>query len=315
MSLTHQQLEAIVARAFPGERLVESRAVGAGRYALARPGGERLAILLYETEQAADAAAAALRRLRGEIDLPIPQLRASDPAGETIGRPYLLLSEIAGDPIEQALPQLGEQQLYELGRRLGAAVCRVHRLACDRYGALAGDDPDASADERAYALARLERDLARCTQRGIVDRHNADEVRGWFEREFKPAGRSAALVCGGLRPDTILVRRSEGRWWISALLGWEHALGWSPAWDHTTFLDATAGPRWFGLRVGYGNSYDETTTRAYEQVREHALRPYRALLALRYLCDSHDSAERSRLRELLKGLMRAAEREAPASEK
>ncbi|HEX5691131.1 MAG TPA: hypothetical protein VFX76_14050, partial [Roseiflexaceae bacterium] len=116
-------------------------------------------------------------------------------------------------------------------------------------------------------------------------------------------------VCGGLRPDAILVRRSENRWSLSALLGWEQALGWSPAWDHTTFLDAAAGPRWFGLRVGYGNSYDETTTRAYEQVREHALRPYRMLLALQRLGESNDSAQRGRLRDLLKGLMRAAESE------
>ena len=35
MSLTQQQLEAIVDRAFPGERLTESRAVGDDRYALA----------------------------------------------------------------------------------------------------------------------------------------------------------------------------------------------------------------------------------------------------------------------------------------
>jgi hypothetical protein len=308
MSLTRQQLEAIVGRAFPGERPIDSRAVGADRYTLALPGGERLSILLYETEGAASTAGAALRQLRGEIDLPIPQLRASDAAGETIGRPYLLLSEVAGEPIAQTLPQIGEQQLYELGRRLGASVCRVHRLACDGYGPLADGASNTVANERSYALARLENELAQCAERGILDQRSAKEIRAWFEREFTPAGRSAALTCGGLRPETILVRRSEGRWWLSALLGWEHAIGWSPAWDHTTFLAATAGPQWFGLRVGYGNSYDETTTRAYEQVREHALRPYRVLLALQRLRESTSSAERGRLRELLKGLMLPPER-------
>jgi aminoglycoside phosphotransferase (APT) family kinase protein len=314
MALTRQQLDAIVARAFPGERLAESRAAGEGRYALALPAGERLAVQMYGSESAANTAAEALRRLRGEIDLPIPQLRASDPQGETVGRPYLLLSELSGEPLEQALPQIGEEQLYNLGRKLGEALCRVHRLACERYGALSGDDPIAADDERAYALARLERELEQCAELGALDRGAAAEVRAWFEKEFKPASRHAALVCGGLAPSAILVRRSEGRWWISALLGWEHALGWSPAWDHATFFDAAEGQRYFGLRVGYGNGYDETTSRAYEQVREHALRPYRALLALERLRTSGDKAERNRRRELLKGLMRAAERE-PRDEK
>ena len=44
MALTQPQLEAIVNRAFPGERLAEWRALSDNRYALALPGGERLAV-------------------------------------------------------------------------------------------------------------------------------------------------------------------------------------------------------------------------------------------------------------------------------
>jgi aminoglycoside phosphotransferase (APT) family kinase protein len=309
MALTKQQLESIVARAFPGERLVETRALAEDRYALALPGGQRLTVQIYGSADAANTAAAALRRLRAEVDLPIPQLRASDPQGETIGLPYLLLAELAGEPLEQALPGISEEQLYALGRKLGETVCRVHRLACERYGALAGDDPAASRDQRSYGMARLERELNECGRLGILDRGIAAEARDWFDRTFKPAGRQAALICGGLGPETILVRHSEDRWWISGLLGWEHAQGWSPSWDHATFFDAAEGARYFGLRVGYGNGYDENTTRTYEQVREHALAPYRALLALQRLRQAGDRAERTRRREQLKGLMRAPERE------
>jgi aminoglycoside phosphotransferase (APT) family kinase protein len=311
MPLTQQQLEAIVARAFPGERLAESRALAEDRYALSLPSGERLAVQVYASAEAAATATAALRMLRAEVDLPIPLLRASDPQGETIGAPYALLSELSGTPLEQALPQIDGEQLYTIGRKLGAALCRVHRLICDYYGALSGDDQHTFADERTYGMARLERELEQCGALGILDRHTAAETRDWFEREFQPVGRQAALVCGGLAPSTILVRQSESRWWISGLLGWEHALGWSPAWEHVTFLDATNSPRYFGLRVGYGNGYDEQTSRAYEQVREHALAPYRALLALQRMREAYaDRAERTRRREILKGLLRAAERRA-----
>jgi aminoglycoside phosphotransferase (APT) family kinase protein len=309
MPLTTQQLESIVARAFPGERLSASRELAEDRYALDLPGGDRLVVQLYGSSSAAATAAAALRRLRAEVDLPIPQLRASDPQGEVVGRPYLLLSGLSGEPLERVLPRIGEEQLYALGRKLGEAVCRIHRLACERYGALEGDDPAAARDERSYALARLERELAACADLGILDQQAVAETRGWFERVFAPAGRRAALVCGGLGPATILVRQAEGRWWIGGLLGWEHALGWSPAWDHVTFFDAADGPRCFSLRVGYGNGYDENTPRAYEQVREHALTPYRALLALQRMREAEAGAERTRWRELLRGLLRAAEPE------
>ena len=83
--------------------------------------------------------------------------------------------------------------------------------------------------------------------------------------------------------------RPSWSWWISGLTSWEHALGWSPAWDHATLFDTTHDPWFFGLRVGYGNAYDEHTQRTYEQVREHALAPYRALLALRRM---HETAAR-----------------------
>jgi aminoglycoside phosphotransferase (APT) family kinase protein len=311
MALTQQQLEAIVARAFPGERLAESRALGDGRYALALPGGERLSVQAYSSVEAATTAAAALRLLRAEVDLPIPQLRASDPQGETIGTPYMLVSELRGEPLEQALPRIGEEQLYALGRKLGDAICRVHRLICEHYGSLVDTGTDAAADERSYGMARLEHELEQCGALGILDRRIAAEVRDWFEHEFQPVGRQAALVCGGLAPTTILVRQSESRWWLSGLLGWEQALGWSPAWEHVTLFDATEGPRYFGLRVGYGNGYDEQTSRTYEQVREHALAPYRVLLTLQRMRAAYalgDRAERTRRRELLKGLMRAAER-------
>jgi Phosphotransferase enzyme family len=317
MMLTRQQLEAIVARAFPGERLVESRELAAGRYALVLPGGQRLAAHVYETGDAAATAAAALRRLRAEIDLPIPQLRASDPLGETAGQPYLLLSELSGEPLERALPRIGDEQLYNLGRRLGELLCRVHRLACERYGALTGEDSATARDERDYGLARFGGELERCSDLGILDRRGADELRDWFAQEFTPAGRQPALICGGATPATILVQQSEGRWWVSGLLGWEHALGWSPAWEHVTFFDAAGGPHYFSLRVGYGNGYDEQTTRAYEQVREHAMAPYRALLVLQRLRESFasgDMAMGERRRELLRGLVRATVRESRSEE-
>jgi hypothetical protein len=306
MTLTQQQIETIVDRALPGDSLREWRALPDDRYALAVAGGDRLHVQVYGSPDRAATAAAALDLLRGEVDLPIPQLRANDAAGETVGVPYLLLSDLAGEPLEQALPRIGDEQLYKLGRRLGETLCRVHRLTCERYGSLSGEQPGAE-DERGFVLAWLDRIVRRCGELGLLDRRTGAELTEWFEQQFQPLGRQPALMYGGMSPRTILVQQAARGWWISALTGWDQALGWSPAWDHVTLLDATEEPRYFGLRVGYGNGYDDNTTRTYEQVREHALAPYRMLLMLDRMqraYDRSDIAEIDQRRGMLKGLMR-----------
>src|SRR6185369_15946564 len=111
-------------RALPGDRLREWQALPDDRYVLSIAGGERLNVQVYSSAAAAATAGAALRLLRAEVDLPIPQLRASDAEGQTVGVPYLLLGELTGDPLEQALARIGEEQLYKLGRRLGETLCR-----------------------------------------------------------------------------------------------------------------------------------------------------------------------------------------------
>jgi len=306
MALTKQQIETILERALPGDALREWRALPDDRYALAIDGGERLNVQVYDSTEQAATAAEALGLLRGEIDLPIPQLRANDASGDTIGVPYLLLSDLAGEPLEQALPRIGDEQLYKLGRRLGETLCRVHRLICERYGQLSGE-PINAEDERSYVLERLDRAVRRGGELGLLDRRTGAELTEWFEQQFQPIGRQPALVYAGMNPRTILVQQAERGWWISGLTGWGQALGWSPAWDHVTLLDATEEPRYFGLRVGYGNGYDDNTTRTYEQVREHALAPYRMLLMLDRMQLAYarsDIAEIDRRRGMLKGVLR-----------
>lgn len=315
MELSAEQLALILARALPEARIRETRALPGGRYVLALADGTRLQMQLYASTAAAGAAAAALRQLRGEVDLPIPELRASDPEGATVGLPYLLLGNTPGEPLDQVLPQLDNDALYTVGRRLGTIVSRVHRLACTRYGPL--DEGGAAATEREYVLARVECDAQRCGELGLLDRRTGSELTSWFTQHFQPVGKQAALVHGGLTPGCILVRRGEsdsasgrGAWRVGGILGWEYALGWCPAWEHATWLDAIDDPRYFSLRVGYGNGYDEQSNRAYEQVREHVLVPYRILLMLQRMQAAYatgDLNECGRRRGILRGLMRVLE--------
>lgn len=305
MSLTRQQLEQIVATALPGEKLREYRQLPRSRVALSLQSGETLDLHLFADREAATTAVTALRRLRGEIDLPLPMLRASDASGELTNQPCLLSEALAGEPLDQCLPRMNDEQLNAIGWRLGEIAYRIHRLACEYYGHLSG--ADAISTEREYGLARLNQGIQHGQAAGLLDDQLVAELQEWFDQKFLPIGTQAALGCGGLALDTILVRQSREGWTLSGLLGWEHAVGWAPAWDHTILLDAARPAACFALRVGYGNAYDEQTPRTYEQVREGILRPYRMLLALdRAIAADRagETNERERNRRILAALVR-----------
>lgn len=307
MNLTYQQLTTISARAFPGDQLREGRGVGSNRYELHLAGGDRLFVLGYETQAEAQTAATALRLLRGEFDLPLPQLRAADEQGETVGLPYVLVSGIEGQPLAEMREHVPDGQLYAIGQQLGEAAQRIHRLSTPYFGTLVGSTGE--ADERAYAIVRLEQGLAACRQIGLLNNAAVEAMRDWFAATFRPSSKQAALVHGNLSPETVLVRRIGASWKLGGIVGWERALGWSPAWEHANLFEATDPMPDFSLRVGYGNGYDERTQRTYEQVREIVMVPYRALLLLEQIEVRHiagDSRGAARAKQALLNLMQMA---------
>ena len=303
MQLSDTQLSRIVAHALPGARLLG-----------AEPLGERTLLLeLREARRAvlrlaapADPGAGeplraellALTALRAEIDLPFPELLAHDLAGAS-GEPYLLTSYLEGMTLIEATPTMDEEQRYDVGRAIGAALARVHAHTTLAYGAL---DPAAPPTVRAeldpainaagellappddedvrYFGARLDAALRAAQAADELDAHGAAQLHAWADANLAGTGRPACLVHGDLRPERVLLRRRERRWSLAGLTGWGFAQAWRPGWDHAAMLEQFAGPEQFGLRVGYGNAYDETTERRYDQLREFALRPYRLVLFL-----------------------------------
>lgn len=293
MSITDTQLSRIIAHAVPGARLREAAALGERTLALDL--GDRRAVLRLAGPPdpwAGDPLAAeaeALTALRGEIDLPLPELLARDD-GAAAGAPYLLCSALEGIPLPDVIGELSEDQRYALGRELGALLARVHSYTTPAYGALSpaspprppSGDPDedhGDADLR-YLNARIADAIAVAVAAGELDEAGADRLRGWAAGGMPGTGRPASLAHGDLRPERVLLRRRDRAWRISGLAGWGFALAWRPAWDHVALMEHFAGPAYFGLRVGYGNAYEEQTERRYDQLREFALLPYRLALFL-----------------------------------
>ena len=310
MPLSHQQLQTILARALPTDSLRDAKQVSVGRYAMQLASGEKLQVLEYATVELASTAAAALRLLKGEFDLPVPDIRAADAAGETVGTPYVLVSGAEGEPLTEVRKRIPEQQLYAIGQQLGETATRIHRLACSQFGALGAGV--GATNERSYTLARLERGVAAAMATGLLNKVAAAEVREWFEREFQPVMAQPALIHSGLCAETLLVRKIDATWRLACITGWEQALGWVPAWEHATMRELTDPQLDFPLRVGYGNAYDERTKRTYEQVREPLLLPYNLLIQVEVLLSTFTRSEIA-LAEAARNRLLAMRRSQPMS--
>jgi aminoglycoside phosphotransferase (APT) family kinase protein len=299
MTLTDAQLGRVVAHALPGARLIEAEPIGARTLRLELAGARPVVLRLPAPPDpgAGDplaAEAAALTALRAEIDLPLPELRTYAPA-DTVGTPYLLTSYLEGMSLPEALPAMSEDQRYNLGRELGALAARAHAYAAPRYGALdpaappalRPDQPtgaaplaEANDEDLRYLRARLDAALAAACEEGELSTADAADLAAWAGGNLAGTGQPACLIHGDLRPERVLVRRRERGWVLGGLTGWGYALAWRPAWDHVSVMEQFAGNDYFSLRVGYGNAYDATTERRYDQLREFALAPFRLVLFL-----------------------------------
>jgi aminoglycoside phosphotransferase (APT) family kinase protein len=289
--ITNAELHTLLATALPGARLATTRVLGDRTVLLEFADRHRLVLRLPAPPdpQSGDLLAAealALQALRPEIDLPIPEVRTYSPGA------YLLMHYREGVPLPEIAPELSEEQRYVLGGELGALLARIHAYTAPAYGPLSPAQPPVQPSRRdpivqpsqrdgsAYAHARLTQAIAAALEAGEIEAAGADALHAWLAGNLAGAGQPACLVHGDLRPERVLVRRTNRGWAVAGLVGWGFAQAWRPGWDHVALLEHFAGPVYFSLRVGYGNAYEAAVERAADQLREFALLPYRLALYL-----------------------------------
>ncbi|MCU0490140.1 MAG: phosphotransferase [Chloroflexaceae bacterium] len=314
MALSDAQLERLVAQEL-GAKLRERQPLGERTQRLTLGDGRRVVLRQsgQSDEWAAEPVAAEVRALRAmvnELDQPLPELLACNLDDE----PWALLSCVEGLPLPQVLPELSEAQRYDVGRAIGELMLRVHMYTLPEYGPLPASAslwqldrrepppppdsaglgkkqkppkrpeptvlPPLNTADVVYLHRRLDRALDGAMEAGELNEETAAQVRGWVSANSDSTGHRASLVHGDLRPERMLLRQDRRGWRLAGLVGWGYAQAWRPGWDHVLLMDTCAGNDYFSLRVGYGNAYDETNQRAYDQVRPLALLPYRLIFYL-----------------------------------
>ncbi len=219
MTATRDQLR----RAF-GPSLTPLGGGHSGETFLADIDGDEVVVRIYG--RAPDRAAVdvgLLRRLRGVVPVPAVLDARVEPDGDL--PPYVLMSRLPGERLDDVLGSVGARQAGELGRAVGGVLLRLSTVRFPRPGELVGSD---------LAVVPMTAGSASLEQ-WTRDRLGAPPLAGWsaedraallsVARGVRPmldaVAGEATLVHSDLNPKNLLVdvERAE----VTGLLDWEFA--------------------------------------------------------------------------------------------
>jgi len=237
----------------------------AGTVLVARLGRERVLKLYppflrdhFEFERAM------LARLhtQGRLRVPTPELLAS---GERDGWPYLVMTQMAGEPLTATWPVMSEPERCALLRELGALAAEVHALPVGEVATLAPRWEDFVARQRERCVLRQ--------QRTGLPAHLLAQVPAFVAGPL-PTG-PAVLLTGEYTPFNLFTTASGNGHRLSAMFDFGDGLVGPREYDWLgpqCFLVAGIPARSAAFMHGYGAQVDE----------EMRLRLMRLLLLHRY---------------------------------
>lgn len=293
MTAVHQLIHTLlpehtVQRSDPAQQLVMLR------------NGNQVRVWRYRQAAHARTVVTALQTLADEPV--VPQLWGADIHGRIMGQAAVVVSNPVGTPLSAGQGRIGHTQLHAIGVQLGEILGRVHLHQVAAFGRLGQPTPHATwvacqHDALHAALTTLQHD-------GVATAADADTIAQTLTPLFVADDAPPVLVCGDIDPDSVWVERTGNQWRISALTAWSSASGSRPVAEHVRLLDRFGHPDWFALRVGYGERYDELTTRPADQLREAALLPERMLWQLRQAAAASQRGDRTRTHTLYQAILR-----------
>jgi hygromycin-B 7''-O-kinase len=197
----------------------------------------------------------ALGLIHGRVGVATPALRFE---GEHDGWTYLIMSRLAGAPLDDVWPALDEADRRDLLAQIGALIAEVQRVPPGPLLDLQPSWADRLRDQRAGCVARHR-------ERGLPAAL-VDDLDAFLDRtaDALPAGAPPVLLTGEYTPENLLVARVDGRWRIVGMIDLGDATTGPAEYDLLgpgTFLAAGDPARLRALLAGRGYAPRDLTPR------------------------------------------------------
>jgi hygromycin-B 7''-O-kinase len=197
----------------------------------------------------------ALALIQGRVGVATPALRCD---GEHDGWTYLIMSRLAGAPLDDVWPALDEVERCDLLVQIGALIAEVQRVPPGSLVDLEPSWDDRLRDQRAGCVARHR-------ERGLPAAL-VDDLDRFLDRvtHALPAGAPPVLLTGEYTPENLLVARDDGRLRIVGLIDFGDATTGPAEYDLLgpgTFLAAGDPVRLRALLEGRGYAREDLTPR------------------------------------------------------
>jgi aminoglycoside phosphotransferase (APT) family kinase protein len=168
-----------------------------------------------------------------QADFPVANARWSEPAGDVLGKPFLVIDDLDVQPVD-------EQAVDE-----ATAVAFVKTLASVHRLGVPPDIPAVDPEQATHAQIEHWRNVGKSAGGARVPMLDAAEI--WLH-QYVPIDKRVALVHGAPRPSNLLI--ADGN--VVAMTDWHMAHGGDPAedWAYCLFMrDVPAGsrPLWITL--------------------------------------------------------------------
>jgi aminoglycoside phosphotransferase (APT) family kinase protein len=214
-----------------------------------------------------------------DTPVPVPQVLAftDDPA--VVGAPFYVMAEVPGEVFREATQtaNLTALQRGQLSDALVDVLAEIHAVDLDDTGLRDFGRPQ----------GYLERQVRRWGQQWEASRTRelpGMDVLVRLLGELRPADGEVTLVHGDYRLDNTLVRVTDGRPWVAAVVDWELSTLGDPLADLATWLTYYAGPGEDGsaVPVATGLTGHEGFPTADELAHRYAERTGRDVSGLAY---------------------------------
>lgn len=239
------EVHRLLACAFPARKALSAERIPTGRsntnFRVALSGlNDSFVLRLYDRDpNACRIELDVMRLVRGCV--PVAECVFADPEGEICGKPYCVLRWVEGTLLGKLLSTADQPTSAAAGAAVGAVLARMGGFLFDQAGAFGADleiaEPFGEADD--VFLARLEHAIFHKGAAQALGRDLADRVwqfarqHAWTLHELTPC---RSLVHADFRPNNLLVRSSDGRCEVAAVLDWENAHSGSALFDFAGLL-------------------------------------------------------------------------------